>query len=109
MESMETTTPTAHSDGVKRRIAYFYDAEIGNYHYGQGHPMKVSPSPFSIMHCHIPYLTAYALLCSLYTAAQSPHDTQSRGQLRPLQKDGGLSPETHPTLRHDAVSFGRLY
>jgi len=20
--------------------SYFYDAEIGNYHYGQGHPMK---------------------------------------------------------------------
>jgi histone deacetylase 1/2 len=24
----------------KRRVSYFYDAEIGNYHYGQGHPMK---------------------------------------------------------------------
>ncbi len=24
----------------KRRVAYFYDAEVGNYHYGQGHPMK---------------------------------------------------------------------
>jgi hypothetical protein len=28
--------------GTKKRVAYFYDAEIGNYHYGQGHPMKVS-------------------------------------------------------------------
>ncbi|CAM9754310.1 unnamed protein product, partial [Choristocarpus tenellus] len=26
--------------GTKRRVSYFYDAEIGNYHYGQGHPMK---------------------------------------------------------------------
>jgi len=25
---------------VRRKVAYFYDAEIGNYHYGQGHPMK---------------------------------------------------------------------
>ena len=25
---------------TKRRVAYFYDVEIGNYHYGQGHPMK---------------------------------------------------------------------
>ena len=25
---------------TKKRVAYFYDAEIGNYHYGQGHPMK---------------------------------------------------------------------
>eukprot|EP01138_Halocafeteria_seosinensis_P016235 gb/GECG01016565.1/.p1 GENE.gb/GECG01016565.1/~~gb/GECG01016565.1/.p1 ORF type:complete len:430 (+),score=42.80 gb/GECG01016565.1/:1-1290(+) len=24
----------------KDRVAYFYDSEIGNYHYGQGHPMK---------------------------------------------------------------------
>ncbi|CAM9844959.1 unnamed protein product [Chrysoparadoxa australica] len=24
----------------KNRISYFYDSEIGNYHYGQGHPMK---------------------------------------------------------------------
>jgi hypothetical protein len=23
------------------RVAYFYDSEIGNYHYGVGHPMKV--------------------------------------------------------------------
>lgn len=27
---------------VKRRVSYFYDPDIGNYHYGQGHPMKVS-------------------------------------------------------------------
>ncbi|XP_023345819.1 histone deacetylase 3 isoform X2 [Eurytemora carolleeae] len=24
----------------KEKVAYFYDAEIGNYHYGPGHPMK---------------------------------------------------------------------
>jgi len=34
-------TATSGGDGsVKRRVAYFYDGEIGNYHYGQGHPMK---------------------------------------------------------------------
>jgi histone deacetylase 1/2 len=31
---------SVNNDGVKRRVAYFYDGEIGNYHYGQGHPMK---------------------------------------------------------------------
>ncbi|KAJ1450208.1 hypothetical protein M885DRAFT_533023 [Pelagophyceae sp. CCMP2097] len=30
----------AASSGQSRRVAYFYDAEIGNFHYGQGHPMK---------------------------------------------------------------------
>ena len=24
----------------KPRTSYFYDSEIGNFHYGQGHPMK---------------------------------------------------------------------
>ncbi|KAK3412888.1 hypothetical protein EUGRSUZ_I01553 [Eucalyptus grandis] len=27
-------------DGVKRKVCYFYDPEVGNYYYGQGHPMK---------------------------------------------------------------------
>jgi len=36
-----TNNSTGTSGGdVKRRVAYFYDGEIGNYHYGQGHPMK---------------------------------------------------------------------
>jgi histone deacetylase 1/2 len=35
-----------HSSHVKefdmsnRRVSYFYDADIGNFHYGPGHPMK---------------------------------------------------------------------
>jgi hypothetical protein len=29
-----------NGSSVKRRVSYFYDPEIGNYHYGQGHPMK---------------------------------------------------------------------
>ena len=24
----------------KSRVTYFYDPEVGNYHYGPGHPMK---------------------------------------------------------------------
>ena len=24
----------------KQRVCYFYDSDIGNYYYGQGHPMK---------------------------------------------------------------------
>ncbi|KAE8781952.1 putative histone deacetylase 19 [Hordeum vulgare] len=32
--------PTTGADGSKRRVCYFYDAEVANYYYGQGHPMK---------------------------------------------------------------------
>ncbi|KAG1346830.1 putative Histone deacetylase 2 [Cocos nucifera] len=28
------------TDGTKRRVCYFYEPEVGNYYYGQGHPMK---------------------------------------------------------------------
>ena len=39
-----TTTPASaiatmapHS---KKKICYYYDGDVGNYYYGQGHPMK---------------------------------------------------------------------
>ena len=31
---------TAGPDGKKRVVSYFYDPAVGNYYYGQGHPMK---------------------------------------------------------------------
>ncbi|XP_024393389.1 histone deacetylase 19 isoform X2 [Physcomitrium patens] len=30
----------AGPEGRKRRVSYFYDPDVGNYYYGQGHPMK---------------------------------------------------------------------
>jgi histone deacetylase 1/2 len=33
------TSPTSQS-GAKKRVSYFYDPDIGNFHYGSGHPMK---------------------------------------------------------------------
>lgn len=29
----------------RRRVTYTYDPEVGNYSYGQGHPMKVRGAP----------------------------------------------------------------
>ncbi|RHY86553.1 hypothetical protein DYB35_002273, partial [Aphanomyces astaci] len=37
------TMPLTMNDvngAVKKRVSYFYDSEIGNYHYGPNHPMK---------------------------------------------------------------------
>ncbi|XP_038057351.1 histone deacetylase 1-like [Patiria miniata] len=28
------------STGSKKRVCYYYDGDVGNYYYGQGHPMK---------------------------------------------------------------------
>jgi histone deacetylase 1/2 len=39
--TMETEpSSTGSTSASSRRVSYFYDAEVGNYHYGQGHPMK---------------------------------------------------------------------
>jgi len=32
----------------RKRVAYYYDGDVGNYYYGQGHPMK----PHRIRMCH---------------------------------------------------------
>ena len=37
-----------HITMSKRRVCYFYDPEVGNYHYGPGHPMK--PHRLSVTH-----------------------------------------------------------
>lgn len=39
METGGNSLPSG-PDGLKRRVIYFYDPEVGNYYYGQGHPMK---------------------------------------------------------------------
>ena len=31
---------TARPNGTNKRVAYFYDADVGNYAYVAGHPMK---------------------------------------------------------------------
>ncbi|XP_068273783.1 histone deacetylase 1 isoform X2 [Nyctibius grandis] len=30
----------ALTQGTKRKVCYYYDGDVGNYYYGQGHPMK---------------------------------------------------------------------
>ncbi|ORX39058.1 hypothetical protein BD324DRAFT_618380 [Kockovaella imperatae] len=43
---MSSPTPILGED--KKRVCYFFDSDIGNYHYGPGHPMK----PTRIRMCH---------------------------------------------------------
>ena len=37
---MATPESTPSTSTGRSRVSYFYDQEVGNYHYGQGHPMK---------------------------------------------------------------------
>jgi histone deacetylase 1/2 len=37
---MSHFSDTTSSDSSQRRVAYFYDPDVGSYYYGEGHPMK---------------------------------------------------------------------
>nr|GMD36299.1 histone deacetylase 6 [Ipomoea batatas] len=39
-ESGGASLPSTGTDAKKRRVSYFYEPTIGDYYYGQGHPMK---------------------------------------------------------------------
>ncbi|KAM3212268.1 hypothetical protein ACQJBY_065379 [Aegilops geniculata] len=67
--------PTTGADGSKRRVCYFYDAEVGNYYYGQGHPMK----PHRIRMTHA-LLAHYGLLDEMQVL--KPHPARDRDLCR---------------------------
>ena len=63
-----------------QKIAYFYDPDVGNYHYGEPVPMMSS------------YCAAVAMVCrpgAPHEAAPAGTDALSGAQLRSLQADGG--------------------
>lgn len=81
---------------TKKRVSYFYDAEIGNYHYGQGHPMKVTHLLLALLHrtteAHryssdrSPTSSPVQRVCALRRAASPcPDDPQPGGLLLALQ------------------------
>ncbi|KAJ1378203.1 Ureohydrolase domain superfamily, partial [Sesbania bispinosa] len=49
--------PSVGSDAVKRRVTYFYEPTIGDYYYGQGHPMK--PHRIRMAHSLIIHYSLY--------------------------------------------------
>nr|P56521.1 RecName: Full=Probable histone deacetylase 19; AltName: Full=RPD3 homolog [Zea mays]AAC50038.1 putative histone deacetylase RPD3 [Zea mays] len=59
--------PSVGPDGQKRRVCYFYDPDVGNYYYGQGHPMK----PHRIRMTHS-LLARYGLLNQMQVYRPNP-------------------------------------
>ncbi|GER25535.1 histone deacetylase [Striga asiatica] len=66
MDSGGNSLPSG-PDGVKRKVSYFYDPEVGNYYYGQGHPMK----PHRIRMTHA-LLAHYGLLQHMHVLKPNP-------------------------------------
>jgi histone deacetylase 1/2 len=61
MESGRNSLLSIGTDGGKRKVCYFYDPEVGNYYYGQGHPMK--PHQIRMIHA---LLSRYGLLNQMH-------------------------------------------
>lgn len=40
MASFAPIDPPSANGGTKKKVAYFYDSDVGNYAYVAGHPMK---------------------------------------------------------------------
>ncbi|CAI9766463.1 unnamed protein product [Fraxinus pennsylvanica] len=55
------------ADGKKRKVSYYYDPEVGNYYYGQFHPMK--PHRMRITHT---LLAHYGLLQNMTVLRPNP-------------------------------------
>ncbi|KAK4393750.1 Histone deacetylase 19 [Sesamum angolense] len=55
------------ADGLKRKVCYFYDPEVGNYYYGQGHPMK--PHRMRMTHA---LLAHYGILQHMHVLKPNP-------------------------------------
>lgn len=66
METGGNSLPSG-PDGTKRKVCYFYDSEVGNYYYGQGHPMK--PHRMRMTHA---LLAHYGLLQYMHVAKPNP-------------------------------------
>jgi histone deacetylase 1/2 len=74
--------------GGKTRVCYFYDADIGNYYYGQGHPMK--PHRIRMAHNLLLSYGLYRKMEIYVRARRSPHtlhrsrfSVSARARLRP--------------------------
>lgn len=63
--------PSIGPDGTKRRVTYFYEPTIGDYYYGQGHPMK--PHRIRMAHNLIVHYSLHHLMeiCRPFPAAAS--------------------------------------
>lgn len=61
--------PTSNGPSTKKRVAYFYDSDVGNYAYVAGHPMK--PHRIRLAHSLIMNYGVYQKM-EIYVSQQGP-------------------------------------
>lgn len=61
--------PSTNGGGSKKKVAYFYDSDVGNYAYVAGHPMK--PHRIRLAHSLIMNYGTYKKM-EIYVSRPSP-------------------------------------
>jgi histone deacetylase 1/2 len=67
--------PPANGPSTKKRVAYFYDSDVGNYAYVAGHPMK--PHRIRLAHSLIMNYGVYQKM-EIYVSGNLQHLFSSR-------------------------------
>ncbi|PIA44059.1 hypothetical protein AQUCO_01800243v1 [Aquilegia coerulea] len=74
MSSSISASLASGPDGKKRRVTYFYEPNIGDYYYGQGHPMK--PHRIRMAHNLIIHYKLHHLMDIYKPFPATPNDIQ---------------------------------
>jgi hypothetical protein len=61
---------------MSRKVSYFFDSDIGTFHYGQGHPMK----PHRVRMAHNLIVSGLSLLIA--SLLQRSGEASNRGAMR---------------------------
>ncbi|XP_058091944.1 histone deacetylase 6 isoform X2 [Magnolia sinica] len=88
-------------DAKKRRVCYFYEPSIGDYYYGQGHPMK--PHRIRMAHNLIVHYSLHRLMQIHRPFPASPDDIRRFHSDDYVDFLASVTPET----QHDPSTFGR--
>ncbi|XP_054722160.1 histone deacetylase 3-like isoform X2 [Uloborus diversus] len=56
----------------RRNVVYFWDPDVGNFHYGPGHPMK--PHRLAVTHCLVSHYGLYRKMQVYRPYRATPHD-----------------------------------
>ncbi|KAJ8630203.1 hypothetical protein MRB53_023526 [Persea americana] len=88
-------------DGKKRRVCYFYEPTIGDYYYGQGHPMK--PHRIRMAHNLIVHYSLHRLMEIHRPFPASPDDISRFHSSDYVEFLASVTPQ----MQTDAATHGR--
>jgi len=100
----------------KKRVVYFYDADVGNFHYGPGHPMK--PHRLSVthslvlnynLHKHMQVFRPYVATAHDMARFHSEEYIEFLQRVTPQNIRGFTKSLTHFNVGDDCPVFDGLY